>query len=304
MWQDEFETTEMTWMTRTIRPRRSVLYMPGSNPRALDKARNLPADGLIFDLEDAVAPDAKEAARSMIREALQQGGYGHRETILRVNGPDTPWGHDDLVAAATSGADAVLLPKVESAESVQQALTVLDQAGGPQDLPVWAMMETARGMLHAEEIAGASPRLTCLVMGTSDLAKELHAAHTPLRLPMITALGLCMLAGRAHGLTLLDGVYLDLSDEEGYTASCRQGLELGFDGKTLIHPKQIEAANRIFAPDEDALAFAAKIIAAHEAAAAEGKGVVVVDGRLIENLHVDDAKRQVELADAIRALSA
>lgn len=290
-------------MSRSIRPHRSVLYMPGSNPRALEKARTLPADGLIFDLEDAVAPDAKDAARTQIADALKAGGYGHRETIIRVNGLATPWGHADLVAAATSGADAILLPKIESADAVHQALAVLDQAGAPEDLPIWAMMETARGMLHAEEIAGASPRLTGFVMGTSDLAKELHAAHTPLRLPMITALGLCLLAGRACGLTLLDGVHLDLADEDGYAASCQQGLELGFDGKTLIHPKQIEAANRIFAPDDAAIAQAEKIIAAHDAAAAEGKGVVVVDGRLVENLHVEDAKRQMQLADAIRKIT-
>ncbi|MDH3663968.1 MAG: CoA ester lyase [Alphaproteobacteria bacterium] len=290
-------------MTRPIRPRRSVLYMPGSKPRALQKARTLPADGLIFDLEDAVTPDAKETARNQVCAALKEGGYGHREAVVRVNGLATPWGHDDLAAAATSGADAVLLPKVESADGVRQALAVLDQAGGPPDLPLWAMMETARGMLHTEEIAGASARLACFVMGTSDLAKELQAAHTPLRLPMITALGLCMLAGRAFGLSLLDGVYLDLDDDGGYAASCRQGLELGFDGKTLIHPKQIEAANQIFAPDEAALAQAEKIIAAHQAAAAEGKGVVVVDGRLVENLHVEDAKRQVQLAKAIRDMA-
>ena len=290
-------------MSRSIRPRRSVLYMPGSNPRALEKARTLPADGLIFDLEDAVAPDAKDMARTQIADALKAGGYEHRETIIRVNGLQTPWGHADLVVAATSGADGVLLPKVESADAVHQALAVLDQAGAPEDLPVWAMMETARGMLHAEEIAGASPRLTGFVMGTSDLAKELHAAHTQLRLPMITALGLCLLAGRAFGLTLLDGVHLDLADEEGYAASCQQGLDLGFDGKTLIHPKQIEPANRIFAPDDAAIAQAEKIIAGHEAAAAEGKGVVVVDGRLVENLHVEDAKRQMQLAEAIRQMT-
>ena len=290
-------------MSRSIRPRRSVLYMPGSNPRALEKARTLSADGLIFDLEDAVAPDAKDMARTQIADALKAGGYEHRQTIIRVNGLQTPWGHADLVAAATSGADAILLPKVESADAVHHALAVLDQAGAPENLPVWAMMETARGMLHAEEIAGASPRLTGFVMGTSDLAKELHAAHTPLRLPMITALGLCLLAGRAFGLTLLDGVHLDLADEEGYAASCQQGLDLGFDGKTLIHPKQIEPANRIFTPDDTAIAQAEKIIAAHEAAAAEGKGVVVVDGRLVESLHVEDAKRQMQLAEAIRQMT-
>lgn len=291
-------------MIANIRPRRSVLYMPGSNPRALEKAKTLPADGLIFDLEDAVAPDAKAEARDQVCAVLNGGGYGSREAIVRVNGLATPWGHADLAAAATSGADAVLLPKVDSADSVRQALAVLDEAGAPKDLPLWAMMETAHGMLRAEEIAGASPRLACFVMGTSDLAKELHAAHTTLRLPMITALGLCMLAGRAFGLTLLDGVYLDLADEEGYAASCRQGLELGFDGKTLIHPKQIAPANDVFAPSDADIAQAKKIIAAHEKAAAEGQGVVLVDGRLVENLHVEEAKRQVQLAETIQAMAA
>lgn len=291
-------------MIANIRPRRSVLYMPGSNPRALEKAKTLPADGLIFDLEDAVAPDAKAEARDQVCAVLNGGGYGSREAIVRVNGLATPWGHADLAAAATSGADAVLLPKVDSADSVRQALAVLDEAGAPKDLPLWAMMETAHGMLRAEEIAGASPRLACFVMGTSDLAKELHAAHTTLRLPMITALGLCMLAGRAFGLTLLDGVYLDLADEEGYAASCRQGLELGFDGKTLIHPKQIAPANDVFAPSDADIAQAKKIIAAYEKAAAEGQGVVLVDGRLVENLHVEEAKRQVQLAETIQAMAA
>lgn len=287
-----------------IRPRRSVLYMPGSNSRALEKAKTLGADGLIFDLEDAVSPDAKAEARMLVSAALSAGGYGRRETIIRVNGLATPWGHADLVAAATSGADAVLIPKVDSADTIRQALAVLDEAGGAEDLPVWAMMETARGMLHVEEIAAASPRLTCFVMGTSDLAKELHAAHTGLRLPMITALGLCMLSGRAHGLALLDGVYLDLSDDAGCAASCRQGMELGFDGKTLIHPKQIAPANDAFAPSEADVVQAHKIIRAHKEASAAGKGIVVVDGRLVENLHVEDAKRQVQLAEAISAMSA
>ncbi len=290
-------------MIANIRPRRSVLYMPGSNPRALEKAKTLPADGLIFDLEDAVAPDAKAEARDQVCGMLRNGGYESREKIVRVNGLATPWGQADLVAAATSGADAVLIPKVDSADGVRQALAVLDEAGAPRDLPVWAMMETAHGMLRAEEIAGSSPRLACFVMGTSDLAKELHAAHTALRLPMMTALGLCMLAGRAHGLTLLDGVYLDLSDEEGYAASCQHGLELGFDGKTLIHPKQIASANQVFAPSNDDIAQAKKIIAAHEKAATEGQGVVLVDGRLVENLHVEEAKRKVRLADAIQSMA-
>ncbi len=289
-------------MISTIRPRRSVLYMPGSNPRALEKAKSLPADGLIFDLEDAVTPDAKGEAREQVCAAIRERGYGRRETIIRVNGLATSWGHADLTAAATAGADAVLIPKVDSADGVRQALAVLDEAGAPPSLKVWAMMETAHGILRAEEIAASSPRMTCFVMGTSDLAKELHAAHTTLRLPLITALGHCMLAGRAYGLSLLDGVYLDLSDEDGYTASCIQGVELGFDGKTLIHPKQIGPANQAFAPSEAEIAYAGKIIAAHEEAAAEGKGVVLVDGRLVENLHVEAAKGRVQLAKTIAAM--
>ncbi|HEX6141431.1 MAG TPA: CoA ester lyase [Geminicoccaceae bacterium] len=285
------------------RPRRSALYMPGSNARALEKAKTLPADVLILDLEDAVAPDAKDAARRQVVEAVQGGGYGPREVVIRTNGLATAWGHADLGAVARSGADAVLLPKVESADMVRQALAVLDAAGAPGDLAFWCMMETPRAMLQAAEIAGAGPRLGALVMGTSDLAKELHAAHTPLRLPMLTALGLCLLAARAEGLAILDGVHLALQDEEGFAAACAQGRELGFDGKTLIHPKQIEAANRAFAPSPETLAQARKIIEAHDAAAREGKGVVVVDGRLIENLHVVEARRTVDLARQIEALA-
>jgi citrate lyase subunit beta/citryl-CoA lyase len=286
-----------------VRPRRSVLYMPGSNARALDKARSLPADGLIFDLEDAVAPDAKASAREQVCAAVQAGGYGPRETIVRVNALATAWGHADLAAAARAGADAVLIPKVESADAVRQALAVLDEAGAPAVLRLWCMMETPRAMLRAEEIAAADARVGCLVMGTSDLAKELHAAHTPERLPMVTALGLCLLAARACGLAILDGVHLDLQDDAGFVAACRQGAELGFDGKTLIHPKQIEPANAAFAPDADALAQARRIIEAHQQAVLQGKGVVVVDGRLVENLHVMEAQRQVLLAEAIAAMT-
>jgi citrate lyase subunit beta/citryl-CoA lyase len=291
----------MKRMTMRVRPRRSVLYMPGSNARALEKAKELQADGLILDLEDAVAPDAKAAARDQVCAAARGGGYGGRETLIRVNDLATPWGHADLAEAAAAGADGVLLPKVESADAVRKAEAVLDQAGAPAELALWCMMETPRAMLRAEEIAAASPRLAGLVMGTSDLAKELHAAHTPLRLPMITALGLCLLAARACGLAILDGVYLDLQDEEGFAAACRQGAELGFDGKTLIHPKQIGPANEAFAPDAEEVATAQRIIEAHEAATREGKGVVLVDGRLIENLHVAEARRRVQLADMIAA---
>ena len=218
--------------------------MPGANARALEKSRSLPADALIFDLEDAVAPEAKLMARKQIIDAVAAGGYGKREVLIRTNGLNTPWGYDDLVAVAKAGADAVLLPKVESAEMVRQAETVLESHGAPSDLAIWCMMETPRGMLHAEEIADASPRLGGLVMGTSDLAKDLQAQHTAMRLPLITALGLCLLAARAARIAILDGVFLDLNDHEGFVDSCRQGAELGFDGKTLIHPKQLAAGER------------------------------------------------------------
>lgn len=289
-------------MATTVRPRRSVLYMPGSNARALEKGRSLPADGLILDLEDAVAPDAKAAARDTIAQALAAGGYGGRELIVRVNGLNTPWGYDDLRMAAAIGADAVLLPKVESADAVRQAEAVLRAAGAPVGQTIWCMMETPLGILNVKEIAGASPAVGALVLGTSDLAKDLHAAHTAQRLPMITSLGLCLLAARAYGLAVLDGVHLDLNDDEGFAASCRQGRELGFDGKTLIHPKTIAACNAAFAPDADEIAQAHRIIAAHAEAAAAGKGVVLVDGKLVENLHVENARRLVALAEAIGRL--
>ncbi len=286
-------------MPHTLRPRRSVLYMPGSNARALEKGRTLPADCLILDLEDAVAPDAKETARGQIRDALRDGGYGRRELIVRVNGLDTTWGRDDIAAVASVGADAILLPKVESADAVHKAGAALDAAGAPEGLALWCMMETPRGILHAEEVASASPRMGALVMGTSDLAKDLRAAHTRERLPMITSLGLCLLAARAAGIAILDGVHLDLADDEGFEYSCRQGKEQGFDGKTLIHPKTIEAANRIFAPTDEEVAWSQTIIEAHAEADREGKGVVVVEGKLIETLHVEGARRLVAMAEAI-----
>ncbi|HYI72753.1 MAG TPA: CoA ester lyase [Skermanella sp.] len=291
-------------MAMTVRPRRSVLYMPGSNPRAMEKGKTLQADGLILDLEDAVAPDAKAQARTQIGHAIAGGGYGKRELIVRTNGLNTAWGYEDLVFAATSGADAVLLPKVESADLVRQAEQILVASGAPADLKIWCMMETPLAMLNAKEIAGASPRLGAFVMGTSDLAKDLHAAHTRDRLPMITSLGLCLLAARAYGLAILDGVYLDLNDDEGFAASCRQGVELGFDGKTLIHPKTLAATNATFGPSADEVAHSRRIIDAFQVAVAEGKGVVLVDGKLVENLHVENARRLVALAEAIEALEA
>lgn len=286
------------------RPRRSVLYMPGSNARALEKAKTLPADALILDLEDAVAPDMKATARDQVCAAVQAGGYGGRELIIRTNSLDTPWGRDDVIAAAKAGPDAVLLPKVESAEQVRTVDSLLREYGAPATTAIWCMMETPKGILHAEGIAAASPRLGALVMGTSDLVKDLNAQHTAMRLPVITALGLCLLAARAYGLAVLDGVYLDLDDDAGFEASCRQGLELGFDGKTLIHPKTIAAANRVFAPTPEQVAHAHKIIAAFEAAMGEGKAVVLVDGKLVENLHVEQAKKLAALAAQIEKLQA
>ena len=286
-----------------LRPRRSLLYVPGSNSRALQKARGLPADGLILDLEDAVAPDAKENARAIVATALADGGYGRRELVLRVNALDTPWGHADLTAAATMPIDAVLLPKVESADRVRLTVSLLDTLGAPERIPVWCMLETSLGIIYAREIAAASPRLAALVLGTSDLTKYLHALSTRDRLPLLASLGLATLAARAHGLAILDGVHLDLSDDEGFVASCRQGRELGFDGKTLIHPKQIAPANAAFAPSAEEVAWSRRIIAAHAEAAAAGKGVVLVDGRLIETLHVENARRLVALAEEIDRLS-
>ncbi len=281
----------------TDRPRRSVLYMPGSNSRALAKARSLDADVLILDLEDAVAPDAKTEARRLVAEALAEGGYGHRETLVRINAPGTAWAEDDIRMVAASSANGLLIPKVESPDTVRAVEAALTGTG----VALWCMIETPLGVLRAAEIAAASSRLAGFVMGTSDLVKDLRARHTPGREAVLTALSLTVLAARAYGLAVIDGVHLDLDDAEGFDAACRQGVTLGFDGKTLIHPKTIDAANRHFAPSEAEIAWSHRIIAAFEAAKAEGKGVVVVDGKLVEELHVIGARRIVELAETIGA---
>jgi citrate lyase subunit beta / citryl-CoA lyase len=288
-------------MPAPIRPRRSVLFMPGSNPRALEKARALLADALIFDLEDAVAPEAKETARAAVAAAVTAGGYAPRELVLRVNPIDTVWGHVDLAAAATSPIDAVLLPKVENAERVRLTIDLLDALGAPPELAVWCMIETPLGVLAAAEIAAASPRVAALILGTSDLANDLHARPTRDRLPLLTALGLVLLAARAHGRAALDGVHLALDDAEGFAAACRQGRELGFDGKTLIHPDQIAPANAIFAPSVEEVAHAERIIKAYGEALAAGKGAARIEGRLVEALHVEEARRTLALAAAIAA---
>jgi citrate lyase subunit beta/citryl-CoA lyase len=289
-------------MSAAFRPRRSVLFMPASNARALEKARSLRADGLIIDLEDAVAPDAKSAARDGVARSLIPGSYGRREVMLRVNALATVWGHADLVAAARLPIDAVVLPKVESADAVRQAQGVLAEAGASEHLSIWCMIETPRGVLRAEEIASASARVAGLIMGTADLTKDLRARHTHERLPLLTSFGHCLLAARAFGLAILDGVHLDLADDAGFLAACRQSRELGFDGKTLIHPKTIAVANAVFAPSSEEVVSARRIITAHAEALAAGKGIVVVEGRLIENLHVQSALQTVALAEAIASL--
>jgi len=292
----------MTINSNQIRPRRSVLYLPGSNARALEKARDLPADGLILDLEDAVAPEAKEAARQMVAEAVRGKGFGHREVVVRVNGLDTPWGLADVLAMARVGADALLLPKIQSAEDVRAAVAALDRAGAPASLPVWIMPETPRCVLDIDAIASASHRLACIVAGTSDLTRELRARHTASRDSVYTALSLIVLAARAHGLDVIDGVHLDLSDETGFAFTCEQGRNMGFDGKTLIHPKQIELANRVFAPADTELVLARKVVAAWQEARAAGKGICVVDNRLIEKLHVEEFERLLAVDLAISQL--
>jgi citrate lyase subunit beta/citryl-CoA lyase len=278
--------------------------MPGSNARALEKARTLPTDGLILDMEDAVSPDAKELARRQIAENVSRGGYGSREILIRVNSLNTPWGADDVAAVARLGADGIVFPKIESPEEVRTAVAALEQAGAPADLPVWVMAETPYAILRIEAIAGATPRLGGIIMGTSDLAKELRVRHTPDRIGFIAALSFCIMAARAYGLEILDGVHLDLSDEAGFRAVCSQGRDLGFDGKTLIHPQQLVIANEVFAPAADDIQEASTIIAAWELAQQEGKGVAVVNGKLVENLHVEQAHRTLAMAEAIKAMTA
>ncbi|MDD9941745.1 MAG: CoA ester lyase [Myxococcales bacterium] len=286
-------------MVEQIRPRRSVLYMPGSNARALEKAKTIPADALILDLEDAVGPDKKDLAREQVCAAARSGEYGHREIAIRINGLDTAWGREDLAAACAASPDAILVPKIDGASMIRQIGAAMEAAGAPDKTKMWAMLETPRGVLRSEEIAGASPRLEVLVMGTNDIAKEVRCAHRPGRAPMMTSLGLCLLAARAHAKTILDGVYNDIKDAEGFEAECVQGAELGFDGKTLIHPNQVEVCNRAYAPSQEEVAQAREIIAAFQQAREAGKFVVTVGGRMIENLHVEQAKRAVALAEAI-----
>jgi citrate lyase subunit beta / citryl-CoA lyase len=284
----------------SFRPRRSVLYMPSSNDRALEKAKSIPCDGLILDLEDAVAPDAKPAARDAACAAVDSGEYGNRELTIRINGADTEWHAADMAAACAAGPDAIVVPKVNSPDAVLELVEAMAGHDAPERTKLWAMVETPYAMLHAEEIASASDRLTVLVMGTNDLAKELYAEHVPGRQPLLTGLSLALLAARATGKAIIDGVYNDVKNAEGFLAECQQGREMGFDGKTLIHPGQVEGANEAFAPSAQAVEDARGILQAWEDG--RGTGVVTYNGRMIENLHVESAQRTLSIAEAIAAL--
>lgn len=281
-------------------PLRSVLYMPGSNQRAMDKARDLPCDAVVFDLEDAVAPGAKDSARAAVAAQLAAGGYGPRRLVVRCNALSAPWGREDVLAMAASGVGLLCLPKVESATEIDAVGELLAQNGGA-DIGLWAMLETPAGIAAAEAIA-SHPAVRALVMGTTDLAAELRVPHRPDRLGLQYALGRAVMAARCAGVAVLDGVYLDLSDDGGFRDICEQGRALGFDGKTLIHPKQVETANAVFGPSPEAVDWARRVLAAWEAAEREGKGLAVLDGKLVETMHVDEARRTLATARHIADL--
>ena len=285
----------------TYRPRRSVLYMPAANERALEKAKDIQADALIFDLEDAVAPDSKEVAREQACAAAASSEYGNRELTIRCNGLDTPWGKDDVLAAAAAGPAAVVIPKVDGSSYLDEISELLNQGGAPSSTQIWAMVETPIGILHVEEIA-RHEGMSVMVMGTYDMAKELRASITADRRALLPYLAMCLLSARAAGVAILDGVYNDIKDESGFKDVCVQGAEMGFDGKTLIHPNQVAPTNEIFSPSLDELDFHRRIIEEFEAAEKDGRGVLTVDGKMIENLHVDEARRALAVADAIAAL--
>lgn len=292
----------------TIRPRRSVLYMPGSNARALEKAKSLKADALILDLEDAVAPDAKTMAREQVCAAVKAGGYGRRELVIRVNGSDTPWGKADMEAAIDAAPDAILVPKVNKAEDVKTISQFMVRMGAGEAIRLWVMMETPLAIVNAAAIAQAAEasqsRLDCLIMGTNDLIKETRASLKDNRLPALYWLSACVTAARAHGIDVIDGVYNDFKDAEGLRDECQQGAALGMDGKTLIHPGQIDICNEVFSPSAEEVVWARKVIAAFDDPGNTGKGVITVDGKMVELLHAEMARRVVAIADAIAALGA
>lgn len=286
-------------MAPTLRPRRSALYLPGNKPRALEKGKSLPADVLIFDLEDAVGPAAKADSRATVCDAISSESYGRREIVVRINGLGTDWHDDDLAAVANSAAHGVLVPKVEDGDQVRALAATLETLGAPESLHLWVMIETPQSFLRAAEIASASDRLAAFVIGTNDLVNDLHALHVPGRAPVLPALSLAVLGARAAGKVVLDGVFNDITDEDGFRAEARQGREMGFDGKTLIHPSQIGPANDRFGPSEKELTDARKVVRAYEEARAAGDSVITMDGRMIESLHVRDAERILALAELI-----
>ena len=292
----------------TIRPRRSALYMPGSNVRAMEKARILPVDCVILDLEDAVAPDRKEAARSAVVDTLRNGGFGSRELVVRINALDGAWGRDDIAALAKVAPDALLLPKASSPGDIMLCAKRMRDAGIGEGVRLWAMMETPNAILNADSLARTAldpaSRLDVLVMGTNDLAKETRARLIPGRANMIPWLSTCVLAARAHGLDLLDGVFGDINNGEGLLSECRQGADMGFDGKTLIHPSQIDICNEVFSPSEAEVAWSRKVIAAFDLPENQGRGVIAVDGRMVERLHAEMARRTLTIADAVAKLAA
>lgn len=288
-------------MNNTLRPRRSALYMPSSNEKALEKAKSIPSDAIIFDLEDAVAPDAKPAARANAVAAANSGAYGSRELTIRCNGLDTQWGADDLAAAARACVSAVVVPKINSVAQVNAVSNALRAAGAPDEMFIWAMIETPTAIFDVRAIA-AHPRVATLVMGTNDLAKELRATQVRGRAPLLPHLATALLAAREAGKTILDGVFNDVKDLDAFREECNQGMQMGFDGKTLIHPTQVEIANEVWAPSATEIDHATRVIAAFDEAVAEGRGVITVDGRMIENLHVDNARRVLAVHAAITAL--
>ncbi len=288
-------------MSVNYRPRRSVLYMPAANERALEKAKDLQADALIFDLEDAVSPENKELARDQACAAASSSEYGNRELTIRCNGLDTPWGTDDVLAAAAAAPAAVVIPKVDGPDYLDQVSTLLDKGGAPPSTRIWAMVETPSGILKVDQIAGHE-RIAVMVMGTNDMAKELRATITPNRHALLPYLAKCLLSARAADIGILDGVYNDIKDETGFSSVCLQGAQMGFDGKTLIHPNQVAPTNKIFSPSLDELDFHRQVIEEFEAAEKDGRGVLTVNGKMIENLHVDEARRALAIAEAIAAL--
>ena len=289
----------------TIKPRRSVLYMPGSNARALEKVKTLSADGVILDLEDSVAPEAKETARRQVTDAAKAGGFGAREVFIRINGVDTPWHADDLAAAAHAAPDAILVPKISNPETLELIGRRLLDMGTDHKTRVWAMIETPLAIFNilsiAAEAEDSESRLSGFVMGTNDLAKDTRARLVPGRAPMLSWLSTCVAAARIYGIDILDGVYNDIGNADGFEMECRQGVELGFDGKTLIHPNQIASCNAVFSPTPEEVAMARRMIAAFDLPENKGKGVVSIDGRMVERLHADMARRTVAIAEAIAA---